>query len=255
MIDIHCHILPGIDDGPETLDQAASMIGIANATGTTDIVATPHASPRFAFDPQLIALKIAELQAASGNVVKIHTGCDFHLSASNIQDALADPAKYTINHYLYLLVEFSDFLIPPTTDEIFDRFRAAGIIPIITHPERNGILQERLDQIRAWVERDCLVQVTAQSFLGRFGKRAKAFSDALMTQGLVHFVASDAHDPQDRPPSLAEAYGYIADTYGDLLAEALFSTNPGAALLGETLEPLPSQPRKRKWFQLGRSPS
>ena len=231
------------------------MLEVAAASGTTDIVATPHANPHFAFHPEVIARKIAELEAATSKRVSIHTGCDFHLSATNIQDALANPGKYTINHGSYLLVEFSDFLIPPTTDEIFDRLRSAGIVPIITHPERNALLRERTGQLRAWVENDCLVQVTAQSFLGRFGKRAKAFSDTLMKQGLVHFVASDAHDSRDRLPSLAEAYQYIASTYDEVQAESLFVSNPRAAVAGDTIEPLPSPPKKRKWYQLGKHPS
>jgi protein-tyrosine phosphatase len=249
MVDIHCHILPGVDDGAATLEQAVSMVRIAAAAGTTDIVATPHASPRYSFDPELIGLKISELRQATNNLVRIHSGCDFHLSATNIQDALAYPTKYVINHRTYLLVEFSDFLIPPTTDEIFDRMRAVGIVPVITHPERNGRLHDRIDQIRAWVAGDCLVQVTAQSFLGRFGKSAKTFADALMKNSLIHFVASDGHDPKDRPPVLDEAYRYIADTYGASRAAALFVTNPRAALTGEPLEPLESTPMKRKWYE------
>jgi protein-tyrosine phosphatase len=133
--------------------------------------------------------------------------------------------------------------------------RAAGMTPIITHPERNQLLHVRLKTIQAWVENECLVQVTAQSFLGRFGKRAKDFAGDLMRRGLVHFVASDAHDSGDRSPSLAEAYRYIASTYGPNQAERLFVENPMVILLGESIEPLdeslePEPPlKKRKWYQ------
>jgi protein-tyrosine phosphatase len=248
MVDIHCHLLPGLDDGPESLEVSIEMVKIAHAAGTTDIVATPHANSQYEFDPEQISQKIAELKAATGNVVNIHGGCDFHLSATNIQDALANPAKYTINQRSYLLVEFSDFLIPPTMDEIFDRMRSVGIIPVITHPERNRLLHTRVDQIRTWAENECRVQVTAQSFLGRFGRAAKAFSETLMKEHLIHFVASDGHDPKDRPPVLIDAFRYIADTYSEAEAEALFITNPACAVAGEDLDLLPPPATKRTWF-------
>ncbi|MBZ5608257.1 MAG: exopolysaccharide biosynthesis protein [Acidobacteriia bacterium] len=254
MVDIHCHILPGLDDGAKSLEESVAMVKLASAAGTTDIVATPHANHHYNFDPERIAAKIRELQQATNHLVNLHTGCDFHLSATNIDDALSHPAKYTINHRVYLLVEFSDFVIPPSTDEILGRLRAAGMVPIITHPERNRLLHDRADQIATWVENDCRVQVTAQSFLGRFGKAAKTFSDTLMRNGLIHFVASDGHDPERRPPVLSEARQYIAKNYGEARAEALFVTNPRATLTGETIEPFEPQPRKRKWYELGRNP-
>jgi protein-tyrosine phosphatase len=251
MIDIHCHILPGIDDGAKTLDESISMARVAATLGTTDIVATPHANQHYSFDPEVIEQKVEELQRAVGDLVRIHVGCDFHLSATNIQDALANPTKYAINHRSYVLVEFSELLIPPTSGEIFARMRDAGMTPIITHPERNRHLQVGLEQIRAWVQDECLVQVTAQSFLGRFGKAAKEAADSLMNAGLVHFVASDAHDPENRRPDLRGAYGYIAETFGSAAAERLFVTNPGAALLGEPLDcSEPVLQKKRKWYHI-----
>ena len=250
MIDIHCHILPGMDDGAKTLEESISMVRMAAASGTTDIVATPHANPQYRFEPEVIERKVSELRSATCDAVQIHVGCDFHLSATNIEDALANPTKYTINHRSYVLVEFADFLIPPTSTEIFRRMRVAGMTPIITHPERNRLLQINLEQIRGWVENECLVQVTAQSFLSRFGKSAKDAADDLMRSGLVHFVASDAHGPKGRTPDLAEAYRYVASTYGPSQAERLFVANPKAALLGEPLEWFDSMPRKRRrWYQ------
>src|SRR5919197_2522210 len=98
MIDIHSHILPELDDGPKTLEESVAMVKMAAAAGTTDIVATPHANPQFAFDPEAIERKISELATACGNVLRIHCGCDLHLTLENIQDALQRPAKYAINH-------------------------------------------------------------------------------------------------------------------------------------------------------------
>jgi protein-tyrosine phosphatase len=251
MIDIHCHILPGVDDGAKTFEESISMLRIAAASGTTDIVATPHANPRYCFDPEMNELKIRELRRATDNLVRLHLGCDFHLSATNIEDALMNPTKYAINHRSYVLVEFSDFLIPPTSAEIFRRMRARGMMPIVTHPERNQLLQSDQEQIEAWVENECFIQVTAQSFLGRFGKQAKDVADDLMRAGVVHFVASDAHDPEDRAPILSEAYRYVASTYGSDQAERLFVANPKAILSGDPLEWFELEPRKkRKWYQL-----
>ena len=107
-------------------------------------------------------------------------------------------------------MEFSDALIPNTTQEIFDRFQAAGLVPVVTHPERNAVLQNRIDQLGSWVENGALVQVTAQSFLGRFGRTAKHVAIELFDRNLVHFVASDAHDTKHRPPILLDAPAYVS---------------------------------------------
>jgi protein-tyrosine phosphatase len=251
VVDIHSHILPGLDDGPKTLEDAVAMVKIAAESGTTDIVATPHANARFTFDLERIDCKIAELQAAAGPAPRIHPGCDFHLTVENIQDALAHPSKYTINHKRYLLVEFSDASIPNTTQEIFDRFQAAGLLPVVTHPERNAVLQNRIDQLGSWVENGALVQVTAQSFLGRFGRTAKHVAIELFDRNLVHFVASDAHDTKHRPPILLDAYTYVAKSWGETRAESVFVTAPRAAILGEPFDPdYGERPQgRRKWYR------
>ena len=114
--DIHSHILYGVDDGAKTLEESLGMLQLAAASGTTDIVATPHVNGQFEFDPELIDERIAELSARSA--VRIHRGCDFHLEAENIEDAIANPDKYTINNRGYLLVEFPDLSIFTSTDEI-----------------------------------------------------------------------------------------------------------------------------------------
>ncbi|HLK19825.1 MAG TPA: CpsB/CapC family capsule biosynthesis tyrosine phosphatase, partial [Bryobacteraceae bacterium] len=122
MIDIHSHILWGLDDGARNRDESIAMLRMAAEGGTTDIVATPHANVRYAFQPELIRERIAELALESEGLPKIHQGCDFHLSYDNIQDALAFPSKYTINGLGYLLVELADTFIPRSLDEILRRF-------------------------------------------------------------------------------------------------------------------------------------
>ncbi len=226
------------------------MLRLAVDNGTTDIVASPHANNEFKFEPEIVAGKIEELRQAVNGSIRIHSGCDFHLSFDNIQDSLQNPSKYTINHKTYVLVEFSDLLIPKTTDDVFYQMRSAGMIPIITHPERNMLLQKRLDKLEAWVESGCLLQVTAQSFLGRFGKLAKTFADRLLQKGLVHIVASDAHDAKYRPPSLKQAYEYVSKACGEGRAGRVFIKNPSAALTGAALEIDDEPPASpKKWYQ------
>ena len=239
-----------MDDGPKTLEQSLEMLRMAVDHGTTDIVATPHANHEFKFEPEVVAGKIEELRQAVNGAIRIHCGCDFHLSFDNIQDSLQNPSKYTINHKNYVLVEFSDLLIPKTTDDVFYQMQSAGMIPIITHPERNMLLQKRLDKLEAWVESGCLLQVTAQSFLGRFGKQAKVFADRLLFKGMVHIVASDAHDAKYRPPSLKQAYEYVAKACGEGRAGRVFVRNPTAALTGGALEIEDEPPTPpKKWYQ------
>lgn len=243
-----------MDDGSKSLEDSVAMLKLAAETGTTDIVGTPHADLEYTFQPELIDQRLQELRKATNGVPRIYSGCDFHLTYDNIQDALAHPTKYTINHKNYLLVEFSDMLIFQNTGEIFARMREAGIYPIVTHPERNQLLQRRLDQIKSWVAEGTYLQVTAQSLLGHFGNTAKQFSFELMKQNLVHFIASDAHDLKHRPPILREAFVWMQKEYGPALAERLFILNPGAAVAGSPIEPnkLNIAPPTRKWFQFWR---
>lgn len=235
-VDIHSHVLYGLDDGAKTLEDSIAMLEMAAAGGTTDIVATPHSDQTYQFQPELLALRAGELNAALGGRIQIHHGCDFHLHFDNIQDSLANPTRYTINHKRYLLVEFADAHIPKITEEVFGRMMRLDITPVITHPERNPLLQQRMDTLANWVRLGCLVQVTAQSFLDRFGKRARQVADELMERRMVHFVASDAHDTKDRTPLLGEAFAYVAARYGDAQAKALFSDHPRATLTGQYLE-------------------
>jgi protein-tyrosine phosphatase len=243
-----------MDDGAHTLQESVAMVRMAAEHGTTDLVCTPHANLTYRFEPELIRDRLAEVAEAAGTAVRLHSGCDFHLSYDNIQDAIEHPQKYTINHRHYLLVEFSDLLIFRNTPEIFSRLQDAGMIPVITHPERNSLLRQRVTQIEAWVASGARVQITAQSLLGDFGRRAKAFSEVLLGRGLAHFVASDAHDCFRRPPRLDLARDWIAKRYGEATAEALCVANPRDALIGKALD-VPSveiPPAAPKGYQIWR---
>lgn len=224
------------------------MLRLAVEAGTTEIVASPHSNSEFRFAPEVVEGKIAELRQACGPSPRIHFGCDFHLSPENIRDAVASPSRYSIAHGTYILVEFADLLIPKNTEGIFERLRGVGIVPIITHPERNAILCSAMDRVAAWVEAGCFLQLTAQSFLGRFGNPARSACHELMRRRLVHVVASDAHDVEFRPPVLNTAYDYVAGRYGQETADLLFVENPKSVLVGLPLD-TPAQPAgKSRWW-------
>lgn len=247
MVDIHCHILSGIDDGARTLEESVAMARMAAAAGTTDIVATPHANNRYVYDEAVVEAKLAELRAVAGGAIRIHRGCDFHLTPENILDALAAPAKYSVAGRGYLLVEFSDHSVPETAGEIFQKMLSAGLHPVVTHPERNPLLRERLELLELWVDQGCFVQVTALSILGRFGKGAKEAADRLLRNSLVHFLASDAHDCERRTPAMDGAWKHVSKEFGECAARGLLETNPAAALVGKKLERIRVD-RRKKWF-------
>jgi protein-tyrosine phosphatase len=251
LVDIHSHVLYGLDDGARTFEESLAMIRLAAQHGTTALVATPHSDLNYHFDPELIAQRLAELAQAADGALELLSGCDFHLSYDNIQDALENPRKYTINHKNYLLVEFSDMLIFRNTPEIFAHLSGAGMTPVVTHPERNALLRQRIDQLEAWVAGGATVQVTAMSLTGGFGRQAQDFSRQLLDRGLVHFIASDGHDLERRPPRMDRARAWLTEHYGESVAEILCVTNPGAAVLGERLEVIHVEAdlRARKWYQ------
>jgi len=242
MVDIHCHILPELDDGAASIQQSVEMAEIAIADGITHVVATPHCNGEYRFDPDLVRQRQNELQERIGGRLTLGTGCDFHLSYENIQDLRMYPAKYTINQKNYLLVEFADFAIPPAAEDTLYELQLLGLSPIITHPERNRLIRSNPDRLRGWLHQGCYVQVTAQSLLGRWGEGTRKQVEQWLDERIVHFVASDAHNVKERPLKLREAYEAISGRWGESVAEALFKTNPLAAFEGHALPYAPEQP-------------
>jgi protein-tyrosine phosphatase len=232
LIDTCAHILWGVDDGPGGVDQSIAMLKVAADHGTTDIVAASRANFEYPFDPQLIAQRVAEIRSRCDGSIRIHTGCAFHFGLGNIRDALANPYKYAINGRTHLLVEFSDVVIPPATEDILDKFRAKGIVPIIGHPERNPILQRWPERLKAWISRGCVLQVTARSLSGHFGPIEQRCAWDLLGAGMVHSIASDAHDAIRRPPRLDGAWRRVKQEFGELTAKKLLIDNPSAMIQG-----------------------
>lgn len=239
MIDIHYHLVYGVDDGPKDLNASLALAEASIAQGVTHIVATPHASYRYEFDPAANQAKLAELKQHLGGRVTLGLGCDFQLSRDNIADALERPTKYTINGGRYLLVEFPDVAIPPDISGVLYEFTVRGIVPIITHPERNFSIAAKPEMMKPWIRSGCLVQITAGSLVGKFDARAQSVSHYLLKKNWVHVVASDAHHIEWRPPMMKPAYEALKRTYNVETAGRLCILNPRAIFDDQ---PLPTQP-------------
>jgi protein-tyrosine phosphatase len=254
MIDIHSHPLPGVDDGATSFEVAIAMCRIAAEDGVTHLVATPHNNYSYTFDPDLNRQLLAELQEKVGEKPKLLLGCDFHLSYDNIQICTQNPKDFTINASSYLLVELPDQFIPDHVSRAYYDIQVAGLKLIITHPERNLLLQRKPELLEQWVSIGCLLQVTAQSYTGGFGSKARKFSEMLLDAGMVHFFASDAHDIKRRPPILSRCYRKVAKEKGVEIADLLLQENPEAVINGLPLPPqpdwteVPGGSGNRSWF-------
>jgi protein-tyrosine phosphatase len=253
MVDLHCHILPGLDDGPDSMEVSLAMAETAVADGITHVVATPHYSDRFFFDFARVRRLRDELQGKIGDRLKIATGCDFHLNPENLDALRKNAPLYCINQHDYLLLEFNEISIPPGMDQTLHEIQLAGVRPIVTHPERNSILRTHPERVRQWVRQGCFAQVTGGALTGVFGPVAQQIALLWIREGLIHFVASDAHNTRSRPLRLQPAYDVVVDQFGEPKAHALFLENPLAAFEGRELphvpeveEPLP--PRRKRFF-------
>lgn len=242
MIDIHCHVLPEVDDGPKSWDVAVEMCRMAVADGITHIVATPHANDRYAYDRGYLSGLLDQLRAKVDPALGLHfsLGCDFHLSFENLERVLENPRTYTIGETNYLLVELSNYSVPAQLGDCFFRLGDRGIFPILTHPERNPILQQTPQRILEWAEQGCLIQVTASALTGQWGERPEIVARWLLDRTAVHILASDAHDTRRRVPNLSAARSVAAKVAGAEYADALVEGNPGAIVNGV---PIPFSPR------------
>jgi protein-tyrosine phosphatase len=256
MVDVHCHILPGLDDGPDSMDESLAMAETAIADGITHVVATPHSSTEYSFDYRRVQYLRDRLQGEIGERLTLATGCDFHLNPENLDALRRNAAPFCVNQRNYLLVEFNEISIPPALDETLHDLQLKGIRPVITHPERNAILRRQRERLANWVRLGCCVQVTAGSLTGGFGPRAQEDSLCWIGKGLVHIVASDAHNTRRRPLRLQSAYELVRNQFGEDKARALFVENPMAVFEGRDLPHVPeildeqreSKPRKRFLF-------
>ena len=242
MIDIHSHILPGLDDGASTWEDSLQMARLAVEDGIHTMVASPHLFKNRTVNlaeinhKDEILNKITEFKQkllAAAIDLEILPGCDFPLSFESLQ-LLDHDQVLTINDgRRYLLLELPDGSLPPATEEICFRLQSKGLTPIITHPERHFIFQEMPKKLERLIELGCLVQVTASSLTGDFGRHVARAARKMMQRGYIHLIASDAHDTKKRPPLLGQALKEASSLVGKERALAMVTVIPEKIIRGE----------------------
>jgi protein-tyrosine phosphatase len=176
------------------------------------------------------------------------------LSPENLDALRTDAPRFCINQHDFLLVEFNEFSIPPSMDQTLHEIQLLGLRPVITHPERNAILRLQTARLAKWVRLGCFIQVTAGSLTGVFGSGAQKDALRWVADGLVHIVASDAHNTRGRPLKLQPAFELVHEQFGEEKARALFVENPMAAFEGRDLPYVPRLPdettaaRRKRFF-------
>jgi protein-tyrosine phosphatase len=241
LIDLHTHLLPGVDDGAAGTDEAIAMAQLAQAEGIGTLVATPHAL-RWpgTLGPAAVARRVADLQAlsaAAGVHVQLLAGAEMVLIAALPAQIDAGQAV-PLNGSRYLLVECPYGVFPPHWPDLMEQVLSRGYIPILAHPERYPELPQQMRALSTLVEQGMLTQVTGGSLLGAYGRGAQRAARVLLRAGLVHVLASDAHDAADRAPLLRKPLAEAARLVGEERARALASANP-AAILADLPIPFP----------------
>ncbi len=246
MVDIHSHILPGIDDGAKDLEESLELCRIAVEDGIRTIVATPHVMEfRYPNTRDTIEGPFALLAATLAREripLRLVPGAEVHVAA-DLVPRLRDGDLLTYNDgRKYMLLEFPFQEVISGTEEIVYRLRLAGITPVIAHPERIGFFMDDLERLHRLIRLGALGQVTGGSLTGSFGERSERAGWKMVERRLVHAVASDGHDARHRRPALREAVASLARRVGEEEARKMSVDVPGAIVQGaevEIPEPLP----------------
>ncbi|TFJ93060.1 tyrosine-protein phosphatase [Lentibacillus salicampi] len=253
MIDLHCHILPGLDDGSKTVVESLSMAEEASKQGITKIVATPHHNNgQYENDGHDIIEAVHQLnvQLKEENIpVEILAGQEPRVNGNMIAD-LDNGKVLTLNQTSgYVLVEFPTSQVPKYTTQLLFDMQITGYTPIIVHPERNQELRENPDKLYRLVKNGALTQITAGSLIGNAGKKIQRFAEQMIETNLTHFIASDAHNVRKRGFYMRDALRYLKKNYGNPAAYQ-FTENSELLLLGQMVnrEPPERIKRKKKWF-------
>ncbi len=236
MIDLHSHILPDLDDGASSWEEAVQMCSAAFQDGTRTMVATPHVfngiySPK----SEQIEEKISELKNRlflEGIDLEIVQGAEVHVRPDLPLLMSEDPILTFNGKGRYFLLEFPHSVIPPNADQFIFKLMTQNLIPVIAHPERNLSVQSRPEILEPLVKQGALTQVTAMSFTGGFGPQTRDVACELLRRNLVHVVASDAHNSRGRPPLLSDARKRIIDLVGFEKSRELFEVFPRKILEG-----------------------
>jgi protein-tyrosine phosphatase len=238
MIDLHAHLLPGVDDGPASWEEALELCWQLASQQVTAVVATPHFVPGCYPDAGQVLELTDELNSRLRSLsigISVYPGAEAYLVPELPQLVAARQILTLNNAGRYLLVELPFEEVPACTENVFFSLMLEGIIPVLAHPERNSRLRETPSLLATMVERGSLVQVNAGSLLGEFGPKAQKFTGDLLLQGQVHFIGSDAHCPRKRPPLWPAAYSRLEKLAGREAALALTLNNPKALLAGDEI--------------------
>ncbi len=244
MIDLHCHLLPGIDDGPPDLEASVTMARAALEAGTRTIIATPHVSWAYRNTPQTIGRPLAELRralAVEGVGLEVLRGAEVEATyLSELDDASLDALRLGDGDAVLLECPLSMAAMP--MDAMVLGLQRRGYRAVLAHPERSATVRAQPGRLESLVQAGALTQITTGSLLGQFGREARRFALWMLEEGLVHNVASDAHDTARRPPNLREALVVAAASTMPGLTEHidwLGHDVPRAILHGAPLPPAP----------------
>ena len=240
MIDLHCHILPGLDDGARTETDTLDMARVAVLGGTTEIACTPHCSTD---DPYLSErLRVILSATAQCNALLereeipllLHSGMEL-LCVTSPDPLLAQGEFLTIAGSRYLLIEFPFDIRSAAITDAAETVSTAGLVPVIAHPERYFCVQWTPELVAGWAERGWLIQLNRGSVTGGFGNDVRVAADWILRRELAHLVASDAHSAEFRTPDLSEGYSWVARNCSEDYAERLFQRNPQRVLDDRTV--------------------
>jgi protein-tyrosine phosphatase len=233
LIDLHCHVLPGIDDGAKDLETSLAMARMASSDGISTIACTPHILPGVynnigAAIRQAVA-RLRESVSEAEIPIRLVAGADVHIAA-DLDVQLGNGRALTLNDSRYLLLEPPHHQLPRRLPDLIFGLQAAGYVPIVTHPERLSWIEGHYDLIKRLVRNSVLMQITAGSLMGRFGRRPRYWAERMLDDGLCHLLATDAHDTKQRPPRMAEARELVAQRLGQDEATHLVLTRPWGIL-------------------------
>lgn len=237
-IDIHCHIMPGVDDGSPDLATSLEMLRIADKDGITHIILTPHHKPmHHNVSPEhnvAYRKKLQEAATEAGIKAKLFSGNEIYYSDETMEE-LIDGKICSLAGSDYVLVEFHPTNPFKAIQNAAGRVQAAGFIPIIAHVERYSDIVSHPARVRDLIQMGCFIQVNASSVMGKYGFGIAHFTKKLLKEELVHFIASDAHDTGRRAPYLLDCRNYVERKFGEDYGKKLFFTNPANVIRNELI--------------------
>lgn len=255
MIDCHCHMLPGVDDGSKSIEQSLQMARKAVECGITDVVVTPHnLNGVFLNSRQEILKSVASLrlQLAQEDIsLRIYPGSEIHLVPELLESLASGESMTYADLGKAILLELPKHFIPNGTQMILENLVYSGVTPVIAHPERNSDLRRHSEKIQEWIEIGCKMQLTAQSCAGDFGPELQVLCRQWCERGWVHLIASDAHRVEGRAPDMRAGARMIAKWMGGDTKRIMTMENPRALITGEELvacQALASTRRKKRLF-------